>query len=151
MARKLVQYIEITDDFDRESPADETIEVAIDGTVYELDLSSVTAKELREFLHPYQEVAHDQWKMPPRKKKRKSPVSQALTDVPKPAKVKPQGDYPAMMADREARSAIREWAQGSGHTVGRTGKIPVEVLKAFMEANPKAYVPESTLIDAGLK
>lgn len=151
MARKLVQYIEITDDFDRNSPADETVEVAIDGVVYELDLSSVTAKELREFLHPYQEVAHDSWKMPPRKKRRKGPVAQALTEAPKPAKSKASEDYAAMMSDRAARTAIREWANGNEYAVGKTGKIPVEVLQAFMEANPDAYVPESTLIDAGLK
>lgn len=56
-----------------------------------------------------------------------------------------------MMSDRAARTAIREWANGNEYAVGKTGKIPVEVLQAFMEANPDAYVPESTLIDAGLK
>src|SRR6185437_4018565 len=86
MARKLVQYIEITDDFDRESPADETVEIAVDGMVYELDLTDPKAKEIREFLNPFMKVAHDKWKMPPRPgKKRKTVVAQALTETPQAA------------------------------------------------------------------
>lgn len=148
MARKLVQYIEVTDDFDRELPAEETVEVAIDGTVYEVDLSSVRAKELREFLAPYQEVAHDHWKVPPRQtKKRKSPVAQVVTEVPKPQEM---GVYQTKMTDKAARAAIREWANENGWEVATTGKIAVEALEAFIEANPGAYVPETTLRDAGL-
>lgn len=147
MARKLIQYIEITDDFDRDSPADETVEIALDGQVYELDLSSVRAKEIREFLHPYVEVAHEQWKMPPRKKKRgKSVTAQALTETPKP-----KSDYASAKRDKEARDKIRSWAEGVGWELAKTGKIPVDVLREFMEANPDAYVPATTLIDAGLR
>src|SRR5690349_5286726 len=150
MARKLISYIEITDDFDRDQPADETIEVAVDGMVYELDLSDVRAKEVREFLAPYQKVAHDQWKMPPRPgKKRKGVVAQAVTEVPKP-KSDSSRDYAAMMNDRKARTVIRNWALDHGHGLAKTGKIPVEVLKDYMEAHPNAYVPETTLRDAGL-
>lgn len=150
MARKLIQYIEITDDFDRESPADETVEIAIDGMVYELDLQDPRAKEVREFLHPFMEVAHDKWRMPPRPgKKRKAVTAQALTETPKPMAdggVKTS----ALMRDRAARNEIREWANANGHELAKTGKIPVEVLRGFREANPDAYIPETTLIDAGL-
>lgn len=148
MARKLISYIEITDDFDRNAPADETVELAIDGMVYELDLSDIRAKEVREFLQPYRDAAHDQWKMPPRPgKKRKGVTAQVITEVPKPRD--PAG-YAAKMTDRDARKVIREWAASNGQPTAPTGKIPVEVLQSFMTANPDAYVPETTLRDAGL-
>ena len=148
MARKVVTYIEMTDDFDG-CPAEETVELAIDGMVYELDLSSVRAKEIRELLHPYQEVAHDKWRQPPRpKKKPKSTVAHAVTQVPKPDDSSAR--YAAMLNDREARKVIRTWADANGRPTSRTGKIPTETLQAFMEANPDAYVPESTLTEAGL-
>jgi len=147
MARKVVTYIEMTDDFDG-CPAEETVELAIDGMVYELDLSSVRAKEIRELLHPYQEVAHDKWRQPPRpKKKPKSTVAQALTEVPKP---RDSASYAAKMNDRKARVTIRAWAEANGRPTARTGKIATETLQAFMEANPDAYVPETTLSEAGL-
>ena len=146
MARKLVQYIEITDDFDRESPADETVVIALDGVVYELDLTDPKAKEIREFLHPFMQVAHDQWKMPPRPgKKRKSLMAQGVTETPKPV------DTSTKMRDKEARDTIRQWANANGRELSKTGKIPVEVLRAFQSANPDAYIPETTLIDAGLR
>ena len=148
MARKLISYIEITDDFDRNAPADETVELAVDGMVYELDLSSVRAKEIREFLAPYQEAAHDQWKLPARPgKKRKGPVAQVVTEVPKP---RDGVGYAAKMDERKARKVIREWAVANGHKAAPTGKIPAETLEAFMTDNPEAWVPESTLRDAGL-
>lgn len=151
MARKLVSYIEITDDFDRESPADETLEIAIDGMVYELDTNTVKAKEIREFLASVQEVAHDKWKMPPRPgKKRKAITAQGLTEVPKPSSAE-NGSKSHLMRDRAARSRIRDWAEANGYEPARTGKIAVEILQAYMTEFPDAYVPETTLIDAGLR
>lgn len=147
MARKLVHYIEITDDFDRENPADETVEVAIDGLVYELDLTTVVAKGLREYLAPFQDAAHDKWRMPPRPgRKGKAVTAQALTQAPKPR----GEDYAARLTDKAARDHIRAWAKAQGQEIAMTGKIPVETIKAFMIAEPDAYVPETTLRDAGL-
>jgi hypothetical protein len=46
MAKKVT--VTLVDDFDGEGPADETVEFAIDGATYEIDLSAKNAKKLRE-------------------------------------------------------------------------------------------------------
>lgn len=152
MARRLVQYTLISDDFERDTnpdlKAEETVEIAIDGMVYEVDCSAAKAAELRQFLANWQEVAHDRWKMPARPGKRKALRAQAITQVPKP---ETYGGQVTLMRDRDARRAIREWCNENGHPCAKTGKLPVEGLREYMETNPDAYVPESTLIDAGLK
>lgn len=151
MARRLVQYIEFTDDFDRESPADETLEVALDGTVYEIDCASARAKELRDFLAPYAEVAHDKWKMPARPgAKKRLTVQQSLAEAVT-AKPKPVSEHSERLRDKRARTRIRDWAEVNGLPCTRTGKIPIETLQAYIESNPDAYVPATTLGDAGLE
>lgn len=51
-----VTVVELVDDLDG-SEADETVEFALDGAAYEIDLSATNAEELREALGPYVEAA----------------------------------------------------------------------------------------------
>ena len=46
MAKKVT--VTLVDDIDGEAPADESIEFAIDGTTYKIDLSSKNAEKLRD-------------------------------------------------------------------------------------------------------
>lgn len=164
--------IKCTDDLDRVSPATEVIELAIDGWVYELDLTDEHAKELREFLSHYTDNSHDRWRMPPRpdRKRKKSsktsdlkasdmsPVLGATAD-PTPLASAARGksfgtraerEHAAKMGDRAARKYIREWAKVHGHPCSDVGKIPAETLLAFRIEEPNGYIPLTTLIDAGL-
>lgn len=137
MARRLVNYVEITDDFDRAIPAEDTVELGIDGTVYELDLTAVRAKELRDFLDQYREVAHDSWKMPPRPGRKKKSPAESLPTL--------AGATRQKMRDRDARRVIRAWALENGHEAATTGIIRSDVIAAYREANPTAYIPASSL------
>ena len=45
--------VSLIDDLDGQSEADETVEYAVDGVTYEIDLSSDHAEALREVFAPY--------------------------------------------------------------------------------------------------
>ena len=145
MARRLVQYVEISDDFDRGNPADETVEVAIDGTVYELDLTAEVAAELRGFLAKFQEVAHDRWKMPARPGRKGKPITAQDNAVMGEVKALPRSGQARSDRDRDARTAMREWAREQGYEVGGTGQLRSEIVVAYRETFPDAYIPPSTL------
>lgn len=51
--RRIVTLVDDTD----ETPADETIALALDGVSYEIDLSSSNAAELRETMKPWVDSA----------------------------------------------------------------------------------------------
>lgn len=154
MARKVVHYVVVTDDIDRESAADETVEFALDGWVYELDLTTAHAKELRELLAVHVEVAHDKWKMPPRKRrgrKQLEPLPQQLAALAVGSLERsPTSERTSLMLDRRARKTIREWGQEHGHPAPDVGKIPTETIRLYREENPDAYIPRTTLVEAGL-
>lgn len=143
MARELIQYVKKTDDITGEVLDDltgETIELGIDGRLHLLDLSDVNAKELRDFLSPYLDAAHDTRKIglvEPKKPKAGE----------KPPRARPGEDGPASqtMRDREARTRIREWARVNGYEVADNGIIHFEIVLAFHKAHPRTYIPETTL------
>lgn len=161
MSRRIVQYIAFTDDFDKKSIAEETVELAIDGMVYEVDCLASKAAELREFLTEWRGAAHEQWRMPSKpgkggKRERitaQGPKPLEIMATPRPAAMaRPKNAVIGDMArDRTARTQIREWCNANGHPCARIGKIPVEGLREYMEQNPDSYVPETTVIDAGLR
>ncbi|WP_440446556.1 histone-like nucleoid-structuring protein Lsr2 [Nocardia amamiensis] len=96
MARKVV--VEVVDDFDGTSFAEETVRFAIDGVAYEMDLSAPNAAELRAVLQPWVSHARKVGGRRPRGKKRTEPAS-----------------------DRERSAAIREWARTNGYEVSNRG------------------------------
>ena len=107
--RHIVQLI---DDLD-ESVADETVRFALDGTSYEIDLSTENAAKLRDALANY--VAH---------------ARRASRAANNRAPAAPRRTRPAR-GDREQTQAIREWARRNGHKVGEKGRIPAHILEAF--------------------
>lgn len=112
MARK-VQVI-LTDDLDGNG-ADETVTFALDGTSYEIDLSSKNSKALRDALSVY--VGHA---------RRVTRGRRSGTSA---------GGRSAATTDRAQTQAIRDWARRNGHKVSDRGRIPSTVLDAFNSAH----------------
>ncbi|WP_280483877.1 histone-like nucleoid-structuring protein Lsr2 [Nocardia farcinica] len=110
MARKVV--VQMVDDYDGQSPAEETVNFALDGIAYEIDLSVLNASSLRGIF--------EQWTPYARKvgRTRRARGSQA-----KPA------------TDRDQTAAIRDWARKKGIEVSSRGRIAAEVIEQYKHAN----------------
>ena len=113
MAKKVT--ITLVDDFDGEGAADETVEFALDGVSYEIDLSSKNATKLRRDLKQWVEAGR---RVGGRRRGRSSA---------------PSGRGRASI-DREQSAAIRDWARRNGHNVSTRGRIPADVIDAFHAA-----------------
>lgn len=111
MAQK-VQVI-LVDDLDQ-GHADETVAFGIDGSSYEIDLSSKNAAALRDSLASYVAAAHKLGRSGSR-----GPAG------------RPKG---TASADREQTQAIRAWARRNGHTVSDRGRIPGSIVEAYHAA-----------------
>lgn len=113
MAQKVVTTL--IDDLDGDGTlADETVEFALDGKAFEIDLSDVNAKRLRE----------------------------ALAEFVAAARKAGSGGTPARArrvataaVSREESATIRAWARENGWPgVKDRGRIPVEVVEAYRKA-----------------
>ncbi|WP_019819395.1 histone-like nucleoid-structuring protein Lsr2 [Saccharomonospora saliphila] len=112
MAQQIL--VSLVDDLDG-SEADETVQFALDGVTYEIDLSSDNAEELRDALAHYVEHAR---KAGGRKKlsgRRRNGHKQARSSS----------------AEREQNKAIRAWAKENGYEISDRGRIPSEVADAY--------------------
>lgn len=87
-----------------------TVEFGLDGTDYEIDLTTQEAEKFRDAFAKYVGVAR------PIKGRGKSKRSNANSNGPSPRKV-------------------REWARENGHEVPDRGRIPEDVRKAYDAAN----------------
>lgn len=105
MAQK-VQVL-LVDDLDG-SEADETVSFGIDGSSYEIDLSSSNAKRLREELAPFIEAAR---RVPSR---RSAPKIKQRT-----------------VLSRERSAQIRAWAQQQGKQISERGRIPKAIVEEY--------------------
>jgi hypothetical protein len=110
MAQKI--QVLLVDDLDGGS-ADETVSFALDGSAYEIDLSTDNAAALRDVLANY--IGHA----------RKAGRAAARPS----AAVRPARS--SVRADREQTQAIREWARNNGHKVSERGRIPASVIEAY--------------------
>ncbi|SKO34904.1 Protein lsr2 precursor [Mycobacteroides abscessus subsp. abscessus] len=111
MAKKIT--VNLVDDLDAESRADETVEFGIDGVNYEIDLTSGHAEQLRT------QIGH--WTARARKvgggrRTRRHTGRSGLS--------------------KEKLAQVRAWAREHGHVVADRGRIPAELLDAFNAANP---------------
>ncbi|WP_067668268.1 histone-like nucleoid-structuring protein Lsr2 [Nocardia miyunensis] len=114
MAKKVT--VSLIDDVDGESIADETIEFAIDGVSYEIDLSTTNAAKLRDGL--------ETWVASARRvsgRRRGGKAAGVNTGAPKSR----------VSMDREQSAAIREWARRKGHKVSARGRISAEITDAY--------------------
>jgi len=104
--------VSLLDDLDGKA-ADETVQFALDGVSYEIDLSEKNAKKLRSEL--------EDWVTAGRRtggSRRRRGVRSASASI-----------------DRTESAAIREWARKSGHEIAKRGRIPVEVIDAYRAAH----------------
>ncbi|MGV9834294.1 histone-like nucleoid-structuring protein Lsr2 [Nocardia niigatensis] len=109
MARKIT--VQLIDDFDGTSVAEETVRFGLDGNDYEIDLSILNASKLREAFEPWIAAG------------RKTPgIPQAKRTTARPA------------ADREQTATIRLWARENGHEVSSRGRIHTAVVEAYHKA-----------------
>ncbi len=110
----------LVDDLDGSEAAD-TLEFALDGVSYEIDLSEENAEKLRDALAGYVASA-----------RRVDGGRRSRARAAKPAKAA-RGTRTA--PDREQTAAIREWARANGYEVSERGRLSANVLSAFEAAH----------------
>ncbi|MBY8858643.1 Lsr2 family protein [Nocardia sp. CA2R105] len=111
MAKKVT--VELIDDYDGKSAAQETVVFGIDGVEYEIDLSVKNAGKLRNAFERWAEPARKVGRIP----KSKSTVSNRT------------------VADKEQTKAVREWARKNGYDVSSRGRIQASILEAYNKAS----------------
>jgi hypothetical protein len=105
--------VQLVDDVDG-TTADSTVEFALDGVSYQIDLSDENAAKLRDSLASF--VANAR-----KTGGRKKVASKSKSNTPS-------------TADRERNQAIREWARSQGMQVSDRGRIPAEIVEAYDNA-----------------
>jgi hypothetical protein len=103
----------LLDDLDG-SEASETVAFGLDGTEYEIDLSSKNAAKLRDTLAGYVGSA-----------RKAGRVSVRAAGRPRSSR----GTRAAM--DREQAAAIRSWAKKQGLKVSDRGRIPANIVEQY--------------------
>ncbi len=104
MAQKIKVYL--IDDIDG-SDATDTINFAIDGVNYEIDLNEKHAAELRSAMEKW--VSHAR-RLPARRTRRTGTARAAGTSD---------------------AAKIREWARENGYEVSERGRVPAEIREAY--------------------
>jgi hypothetical protein len=123
MAQKVI--VELVDDLDGTASDDiSTVSFGLDGAEYEIDLTEANADHLRTALEAYVTAAR-------RTGGRIKRGSRPVTGTARPA------------ASRDQTRAIREWARENGYELADRGRIPVNVIEAFEEAQANADKPKS--------
>jgi hypothetical protein len=115
MAQKI--QVLLVDDLDG-GTATETVSFGLDGSGYEIDLSTENADKLREALAAY--------------------VGHARRATRGPARATSPSSRPgrgSARIDREQTQAIREWARKNGHKVSERGRIPGSIVEAYNSSN----------------
>lgn len=112
MAQKHI--VQLIDDIDG-GDADETVNFALDGSAYVIDLSTQNAAKLRDAFALY--IANGR---------------RSSRGPGRPAGTARRG---TARTDREQTQAIREWARKNGHKVGEKGRIPGSIVEAYNSAN----------------
>ena len=115
MAQKVIR--QFIDDIDG-SEAERTFTFAVDGTHYEIDLSSQNIKEFHEAIAGFVESA--------RKVKASGPGRGARKTSPSSS---------GSGRSREQTQAVREWARQQGHSINDRGRIPASIQQAFDQAH----------------
>lgn len=119
MAQKVT--VSLVDDLDG-GQADETVEFALDGVSYQIDLSNDNATDLRDALSNFTTSAR---RAGGRKKPGPRPGSSRAAAA----------SSGATSADREQNQAIREWARKRGLKVSDRGRIPADIVDQYHKAN----------------
>lgn len=110
-----VQYIDDIDGTELGTDA-ETIAFAFDGKEYSIDLSEANAEAFREAITPYLESA-----------------TRVSSGAKKPAR-RPTGKSTSASSGVDTK-AVRAWARENGFNVSERGRIPADVMTAYVDAN----------------
>ncbi|MDQ4092351.1 MAG: Lsr2 family protein [Actinomycetota bacterium] len=118
MAQKTI--VTLIDDLTGEEAENiNTVEFALDGMTYELDLTDENSAKLRDALSPYVNAGR---KIGGRRRSGSRPGRA----------VKSNGS--AAGYNRETLKSIRAWARKNGHSVSDRGRLSTEVLQAWQTA-----------------
>jgi hypothetical protein len=109
---KQIQEI-LIDDLDG-GEANETVSFAIDGSSYEIDLSDLNAKKLRDALSPFVQHARRAGAATTRRR---------------------GGRAGSRAMSREKSSEIRQWAKAHGYPVSERGRIASTVVEKYEQAH----------------
>ncbi len=114
----MAQHVNVSfvDDLDG-GEAEGTVSFALDGTIYEIDLSARNRERLREIFAPFVDAARK---------------TAGADHAPRRAR--------SASSDRGQNRAVREWAQAQGLTVSTRGRLPSEVLEAYKVRNAAPVV-----------
>jgi hypothetical protein len=102
----------LTDDLDG-GVADRTVEFAVDGVNYTIDLSEKNAGKFRKALDPFIAAG--------------TRVGRGTSEARRGRRAGGSGTR----ADREQNRAMREWAVKNGYDVSERGRIPASVAEAY--------------------
>ena len=115
MAQKTI--VTLVDDLTGEAAENiSTVEFALDGVTYELDLTDENSTKLHDSLAQYAKAGRK--------------IGGRRRSGPRPGRaIKSTGR--ANGYNRETLKSIREWAKKNGHNVNARGRLPAEVLQAW--------------------
>ena len=109
--------VELVDDLTGEV-AQETVRFGVDGTEYEIDLTTENAQKLRATLGEYADKARKASGR--RGQGSKSPATTGSASG---------------KAKREETQRIRQWAQENGHTTSSRGRVSQSIIDAYNQAH----------------
>jgi hypothetical protein len=116
MAQKVL--VQLIDDLDGTATEDvESVNFALDGVVYEIDLKAENASKLRDGLADF--VAHARRTGGRVKHGAASTTRKVVAEA----------------RTKEQTKAIREWARKHGHELSDRGRIPTNVIEDFEKAH----------------
>ena len=96
-----------------------TVEFALDGRAYELDLTDENRTKLHDALSQYVNAARK--------------IGGRRRSGPRPGRAI-KSTSPTTGSNRETLKSIREWAKKNGHNVSDRGRLPADVLQAWETA-----------------
>ncbi|PPB48399.1 hypothetical protein C4K88_11620 [Arthrobacter pityocampae] len=109
--------VELVDDLTGET-AQETVRFGVDGTEYEIDLTTENAQKLRTTLAEYADKAR-----------------KASTRRGQGSKSPAATGAGSGKAKREETQRIRQWAQDNGHSTSARGRISQSIVDAYNQAH----------------
>jgi Lsr2 len=121
MAQKVIR--KFVDDIDG-SPAERTFTFTVDGTHYEIDLSSENIKEFNDAIAGFVESARKVKGGGNGRRTRKVSTSSGISGSGR---------------SREQTQAVREWARRQGHSINDRGRIPASIQQAFDQAHQDSH------------
>lgn len=112
----LITRVYLVDDLDGSEDDVSTISFNLDGTNYEIDLTSANAERLRGKLSKFVEAA--------------SPAKQA-----RGRSGRRSGKAESTRPSRDQTQAVRDWARSNGYDVSARGRIAKSIQEAFEAAH----------------